>query len=177
MAWSRPRRNPANDHIVMFEWKQPQSSCVVCVSAGALCFSLPEKNFLSWAEVCNKMQLLNFLPSCVISLWIKDNLCVHCTPACSLLRNPNCNCEGMLSLLITAAAEGLIIVNNFARLKVHNCVELLWEGLIIFTGGLLKYFSSSCLAHKNEKWKLKWKEILLSVVIITSTPTHSHPRV
>lgn len=78
---------------------------------------------------------------------------MHCTPAFLLLRLPDYNCEGKLSLLITAAAEGLIIIDNLARLNVHDYFELLWKGLVIFIGGILKVPSicDSCLAHtRNE---------------------------
>lgn len=34
-------------------------------------------------------------------------------------------------MLITDAAEGLIIIDNVARKNVYNCAELLWEGLVI----------------------------------------------
>lgn len=108
------------------------------------------------------MQQWNFLLSCVISLWTKDNLCVHCTPAYSLLTHPDCNCEGKLRLLITATAQGLIIIGNVVRVNVHNWSELLWEGLAIFTRGILKGF--------YYLWQMKLKEIIFSLVIIACTP-------
>lgn len=170
MARSGPSRNPANDHIVMFEWRQPQCAWLVHICR---CFVFPFawKTFHSSAEVYNKMQQLNFLLSCVISLWTKDSPCMH-----SLLRHPNCDCERKLRLLITAAAQGLIVTDSVAILNVQNCIELLWEGLFDFTKGILKgSYKLRQLLSPNEKWKLKWKEMIFSVVIITSTPTHYHP--
>lgn len=85
------------------------------------------------------------LPALLCNFIVKkrDNLCMHCTTAYSLLRHANSNCEGKLRSLITAAAEGLIVTDNVARLNVHNCLELLWEDLVIFIRGILK--GSYCL--------------------------------
>lgn len=60
---------------------------------------------------------------------------MHCTPACSLLWQPK---PGTLGSLITPTAEDLFMADNVARLNVHNCLEWLWEGLVIFTRGISK---------------------------------------
>lgn len=70
----------------------------------------------------------------------------------SLLRHPNCDCERKLRLLITAAAQGLIVTDSVAILNVQNCIELLWEGLFDFTKGILKgSYKLRQLLSPNEK--------------------------
>lgn len=124
-----------------------QCACFVCVCR---CFVL--KWFIF--RLKSTMHAIAKAP-CVSPLWTEDNLCVHSTPARSLLGHPKCNYEGKLGLFISGAAENLIITDGAAGINVGNCGGFAL-GTFYFVFARWFFFlkvpaisDSGCLAHEK----------------------------